>query len=378
MAGRYIVPQMLQRLHAKADVNKIPLAGSFELSPICNMDCKMCYVKMTKADVDASDGRLHTVEEWVELAKEAQERGMLILLLTGGEPFLWPGFRELYNELKKLGLFISINSNGTLITRETVEWLKQDPPVRINITLYGSSDKTYERLCGNPHGYTQVVNAIKLLQEAGISVKLNCSVTPYNYQDIPEMIAFADNNDLILEASAYMFPPVRRDSSMIGINDRFSAEDTARIEADLAYRQFGSEWFSKHLEDLRNGEGAMPFSEDSDLDTAGEPIRCRAGKSSFWITWDGRMLPCGMINNPVAYPFEEGFDSSWEYIMDETARIRLPSACANCEKKEQCNTCAAMVYTETGSFTEKPEYRCQMQEAYLPACEARFKCGTIE
>ena len=34
-------------LYAKADKQKIPLSGTFELSPLCNFDCKMCYIKMT-------------------------------------------------------------------------------------------------------------------------------------------------------------------------------------------------------------------------------------------------------------------------------------------------------------------------------------------
>ncbi len=375
MPDNRVVPKMLDYLHMRAEQNRVPLSGTFELSPICNMDCRMCYVKMTKADMDASGGRLRTVDEWLEIAKSAQSRGMLLLLLTGGEPFLWPNFRELYTELKKLGLIISINTNGTLLDQESVDWLKQDPPSRINITLYGTSDETYGRLCGNPKGFTQVSNAIHMLREAGISVKLHGSITPHNYKDIPQMIQFAEERDLIFQASSYMFPPVRRDASKFGQNDRFSAEQASEIQADLGYRQYGKEWFQKHIETLRAGGGAIPYGEDSELDVAGEPMRCRAGKSSFWITWDGRMLPCGMINTPAAHPFEEGFDAAWNYIVDETAKIRLPSACASCEKKKQCNTCAAMVYTETGGFSEKPEYRCRMQEVYLPACEARIQQG---
>ncbi len=377
MAIEYVVPQMVQYLHAKADQNRIPLSGTFELLPLCNMDCRMCYVKMTEKDMKASGGRLRTVEEWISLAKEAQSRGMLLLLLTGGEPFLWPHFIELYTELKKLGLIITINTNGTLITQDIVDWLKKDPPARINITMYGASDDTYARLCGNPKGHTQVVEAIRMLREAGISVKLNCSITPLNAMDVPKIFDFAETHELVVQATPYMFPPLRRKADSIGLNERFSAEDTAKIQADITYRQYGREWFSHHLETLRNGEGAIPFGEDTDLDMPGEPMKCRAGRSSFWITWDGRMLACGMINTPVGYPFRDGFDTAWNQIADEIQAIRLPAACASCEKKQQCNTCAAMVYTETGSFTEKPEYRCRMQESYLPACEARYRCGDI-
>lgn len=303
---------------------------------------------------------------------------MLFLLLTGGEPFLWKDFRKLYTELKKLGLVITINTNGTLIDEETVEWLKQDPPSRLNITLYGSSDETYERLCRNPKGFTQTTRAIELLQNAGIGVKLNCSITPYNYKDVPGILEYAKAHDLIVEGSSYMFPPLRRDQSKVGMNDRFEPEEAAEKLADFTYLKHDREWFKHHIEALKNGEEAIPNGEDDCQLEVGEELMCRAGKSAFWMTWDGRMLACGMMNQPVAYPFVDGFDEAWECIRKETAAIRLPVACANCSKKKQCRACAAMVMTETGGFDEKPLYRCKMQDAYLKACQNRYARGEGE
>ena len=94
-------------------------------------------------------------DRWLTLAEQAKNAGMLYLLLTGGEPFLHPQFRQILEGLHKMGLVISINSNGTLIDEATVAWLKNCPPVRINISLYGASDTTYARLCSNPKGFTQ-------------------------------------------------------------------------------------------------------------------------------------------------------------------------------------------------------------------------------
>lgn len=372
MANNGKIPDMVQYLHRKAGRAGIPLSGTFELSPLCNMDCRMCYVKMTPEDMKRSGGRQRTVEEWIELAREAQKAGMLFLLLTGGEPFLWKDFRKLYTELKKLGLVITINTNATMIDEEVVEWLRKDPPSRLNITLYGASDETYERLCCNPKGYTQTTHAIELLQKAGIGVKLNCSITPYNYQDVPQILSYAKEHGLLVETSSYMFPPLRKDSEKIGVNDRFTPEDAARQLADMLYRQKGEEWFRYHVESLKSGRGNMPSMENECQLEEGESMRCRAGKSSFWMTWDGRMLACGMMNAPEAYPFEHGFTSAWEKVKKETAEIRLPAACTTCENKEQCQSCAAMVMTETGGFTSKPLYRCQMMKSYLPACEERL------
>lgn len=95
---------------------------------------------------------IKTPDFWLELARQAKEQGMLYLLLTGGEPFLYPDFWMLYEELVKMGFVISINSNGSLIDEKIIEKLKKYPPARINITLYGASDETYERLCGIKKG----------------------------------------------------------------------------------------------------------------------------------------------------------------------------------------------------------------------------------
>ena len=93
----------------------------------------MCYVKMTKQQQE-NISRLRTNEEWLNLAKQARDEGMLFLLLTGGEPFLVENFKDLYIELHKMGFCISINTNGTMIDESVVEWLKRYPPMRINMT----------------------------------------------------------------------------------------------------------------------------------------------------------------------------------------------------------------------------------------------------
>ena len=161
MKQRLVEPMLTEYLHRKASITKTPISGTFELSPLCNMDCKMCYIKMSK-EKQESIARLRTKEEWLNLAKEARNEGMLFLLLTGGEPFLVKNFKELYIELHKMGFCISINTNGTMIDEEVIEWLKKYPPMRINMTLYGASDETYERLCNNPKGFTQVTKALSL------------------------------------------------------------------------------------------------------------------------------------------------------------------------------------------------------------------------
>ena len=355
-------------LHTKAARNGMPLNGIFELTPCCNMACKMCYVRKTKAEQEAI-APLRTAEEWLKLGEQAKNEGMLYLLLTGGEPFVRPDFREILSGLHKMGLIISINTNGTMIDEETVEWLKETPPARFNITLYGASNVTYERLCGNPNGFSQTVKAIRLLKKAGFLVKLNCSVTPDNVEDLEDVFAFAKEEGLVVQATSYMFPPIRRDHSMVGVNERFTPAEAAYQTAKIAAFTGGEERF---LERMRNNaplELKADIEEDCPEISVGEGIRCRAGKCSFWVTWEGKMLPCGMFpSEPAINVFDVGFENAWDKVHEEAVAIRLPAKCATCELRDQCKACAAMVVTETGGFCEVPEYRCQMSQQYLEQC----------
>lgn len=357
-------------LHRKASIARVPLSGTFELTPVCNMDCKMCYVRMSKEEQEAVRP-LRSADEWIALGKEAKDEGMLYLLLTGGEPFLHPEFKEILQSLHKMGLIISINSNGTLIDERVVEWLKETPPTRINITLYGTSDETYARLCRNPKGYTQATKAIKMLNEAGINVKLNASLTPHNVDDLEGICQFAAENGLILQGSSYMFPPLRRDKSMIGQNDRFMPEEAAYQAAKIEHFQIGDERFLEKVE--RQEEVEMPDEMAEyylEPEAEGDKIWCRAGKCTFWITWEGTMLPCGMMPmEGLKNVFVDGFDDAWQCAVKSVEEIRLPVKCKSCELKKSCKACAAMVMTESGDFSVAPEYRCQMTKAFAAQCK---------
>lgn len=358
---------LTQHLYARATQAGTPLSGTFELSPLCNLGCRMCYVRMSVEQQQAIQP-LAGADRWLNIAAKAAEKGMLYLLLTGGEPFAYPHFRELLAGLHKLGLLVSINTNGTLIDEGTVAWLKETPPVRVNITLYGGSEDTYARLCGDPTGYTRALAAVRLLTEAGIGVRINYTITPDNAADLQAVIAFAKELGVPIQPTAYLFPPVRRDPTAVGGGYRHTPEMAAHYTALAEYYLYGREaTLAQSAEDT-----PIPTAEE-DCAAPAEGVRCRAGRCSFWVTWQGKLLPCGMFASDNAPDvFDGDFAAAWEQVKQETAAIRLPAACAACPKKEQCHTCAAMVMTECGDFAAPPAYRCDMMRAY-PAALRRIQ-----
>ncbi len=71
---------------------------------------------------------------------------------------------------------------------------------------------------------------------------------------------------------------------------------------------------------------------------------------------DGRTTPCGMMNEPVARPFEIGFSDAWKSIYQATDEILLPSECKNCKKRFACMMCGALTIAEGGGCSyKKPE-----------------------
>lgn len=47
--------QLRKYLYQKAAHNKVPLSGTFELTPRCNMNCRMCYIRMSEAEMRARE-----------------------------------------------------------------------------------------------------------------------------------------------------------------------------------------------------------------------------------------------------------------------------------------------------------------------------------
>ena len=218
-------PRLSAYLHARACAKGIPLAGSFELTARCNFNCRMCYVHLTPEEQRRRGAEL-TADEWLAIAEQARSQGMLFLLLTGGEPLIRVDFRYLLTELKKMGLMVSINSNASLIDDDWLDFFRHEPPSRMNITLYGGCNETYERLCGRPM-YDRVVHNIRALKALGIGVKLNASMTPYNVDDMDAIYAIATELGTPVQMASYMFPPVRRDEHATGSNDRFTFQEAA-------------------------------------------------------------------------------------------------------------------------------------------------------
>lgn len=352
------------KLARKAQENRLPIGGTMELLPLCNMDCKMCYIRLSKAQMEA-EGRMLSCDEWLRIAREAKEAGVLFLLITGGEPLLYPEFERLYTTLASMGFVISINTNGTLINEKWADMFGKYPCRVINITLYGTDDETYGRLCRNPKGFTQVMNAVKLLEERNIRFLFKCSLTPDNAKQIPQLHQIARDHHTELHDTGYMFPPVRKE----GLN----TEGFIRLKAkDVAVAKMMSTEAMNPGKNIK--EVALHFLQrigkaNPKKMAELEGPNCNAGRNGFWINWKGEMHACGMLNEPKASLLQHSFAESWAYITEESKKIKRCQKCDKCEYMGICPSCSASCLAETGSTDGCPEFLCEYTKELVRLCQ---------
>lgn len=336
-----------------------PANGSIELLPLCNMNCDMCYVRLSREEMERQ-GRLRTADEWLEIGRQMKEAGVLFLLLTGGEPFLYPDFRRLYLELRKMGMIITINTNGTLIDEDLAVFFGKYKPRRVNITLYGTDEETYAGLCHYPGGYEKTLRGIRLLREHGVDVKVGGSLTRANRADLDKLLDVEKELGIPVRVDTYMMPATRERSLPYNMQSRLDPEEAARARIHALKREMGPELFPQYVR-----HSVYRADHPESVESVPGHMSCMAGQCSFTINWQGEMLPCVILSEPAVSVFDMGFEAAWKYIVEETHKILLNAKCTSCHMRHLCRTCAASALLETGSYSGVPDYMCRYAEESL-------------
>lgn len=343
-----------RRLFDMAKKQRSPISGSIELLPLCNMNCDMCYVRLSTEEMKQK-GRMRTADEWLALAQQMKAAGTLFLLLTGGEPLIYPDFKRLYLSLKDMGMILTVNTNATLIDEEWAAFFGEHKPRRINVTLYGANEETYANLCHYPGGFERTLRGVRLLRQNGVDVRLGFSVTKENAPHIERMHEIAAELDVPVNVDPYMLPATREREKPFDQQARLLPEEAGRIQVDAVRRKTEGQDFREHARQVLAALAQIAQGPRQDA-----CMHCLAGRCSFTINWQGKMRPCVILGEPEADVFEQGFAAAWDDIRRSVSEIRTSEACAACVLRPICQTCAASALYETGSFDGKPEYLCRM------------------
>lgn len=344
-----------QMIMNRAKAAGTPINGSIELTPLCNMNCEMCYVRMSREEMERQ-GRLRTAEEWLEVGRQMQKAGVLFLLLTGGEPLLYPGFKEVYLGLKKLGMILTINTNATLLDEEWADFFARHKPRRINITLYGPDEETYHNLCHYKEGYSRTMRAVELLRERGVDVKLASSATKANGGQMDRIHACGEKLNVPLHVDTYMMPATREHGMPYALQSRLDPVQAAEVRIACLKREMGEDMFRQYVEQ------SLDMVEHFVPSDTGDRMNCYAGSCSFTVNWQGNMRPCVVLAEPSVSVFEQGFEAAWQQIREHCQAVRLNPKCKACRLRPLCRTCAASALLETGSYDGVPDYMCRYAE----------------
>ena len=313
-------------LEFKARRLGIPMHGRFELTPLCNLDCKMCYVHLGVSQFNKNN--LLSVNTWKELISQAHEAGMINATLTGGECLTYPGFDEIYLYLYSKGIVPGILSNGILIDEQRMNFFKEYPPRRIQVSVYGSSEDAYELFTGK-RVFSTVFRNLNLLKESKMPVSITITPSEYMAGDTRSILEKVEELGIPYNINANLIPP---------------RKNTGRKVRDLSIDQYVDlfEYRSSISHEVLNPVDPSELPDESHEGNEQYGLTCGAGRSSFAIKYDGKMCPCLSLDETIADPLADGFSKAWKQINNLANTYPLPVECGKCVYYDRCLRCVAM------------------------------------
>ncbi len=326
------------RLEAK----RIPFSGSIELTRRCNFSCVHCYL--------GEEGQRGHVEElpastWLSILDQAADAGCLFLLITGGEPTLRDDFGIVYRHAKRLGMIVTIFTNGSNVTPEMLDLFHDYPPYSVEVTLYGASEKTYSAVTRRSGMFKRVLNNIDRLLSAGVKVQAKTVLMKENIRDAFAMEELAEKRGIRFRFDPAIFPGL--DGGKSPLVHRVSCKDAAEIE--LASDARLSEWISFY----RKMEGWEP---------SGALYECSAGRTNFHVDSQGKLTPCLLVAS-ISYDLVAGdFMTGWRDVAGRlTSKMAgRDSKCNKCRVRPFCGYCPGFFLLETGSEYMASSYICEL------------------
>lgn len=308
----------------KSYQSDIPSTGCFELTPLCNLDCKMCYVHLQNPSVKE---KMLSGEQWISLIQGAIDDGMMVALLTGGEALTHLNFWDIYMYLIDHGVSVQIKTNGILLNEENIKRFTQYPPFRIDVSLYGCNSESYVAVTG-VDAFETVTKNIRKAIDAGLNIRLMITPSTYLVPWLKPTMRLARNFDVSVIVNGKLHEPNPNTGRHM---DEFelSAAEYRRITAmreDIFYPDYIEEKINQH-------------TDRPDISEKG--LHCNGGRTMFALNWDGSMTPCLSFPRTVTSvnALEEGFHQAWLEINRAIKNYEIPKKCHSCKYNTKCHYC---------------------------------------
>ncbi|MET7298176.1 radical SAM protein [Embleya sp. NPDC005575] len=274
--------------------------GSYELNLGCNYDCPFCYLGVKKFEgLDA--------EQRVRLLHIMRDAGVVWLQLTGGEPMIDPGFLDVYGLAYRLGMMITISTNGSRLWKpEILAAFAQMPPYRITVSVYGATAETYDETTRRRGSFKAFIRGLTAAHEAGLRLRLNIVVAKSNEHEVSEMEALADSFNAPHHTFTNMSPTI------------YGGPETLPAQSERFRRQ------------------RKPFTG------------CNAGHTFFHADPFGIASICKVGRDPSVNLMEEGLEGLSRLGPIADSLMLRTGGCSGCQISGSCFTCRplAKLYQE--------------------------------
>jgi radical SAM protein with 4Fe4S-binding SPASM domain len=354
----------------KPQIVNAPFLVVWNFTKVCNLKCKHCYENAGEKMKDEL-----TTEEAKKLINELVDSGVVAIAFSGGEPLMRKDFFEIARYAKDKGLYVSIATNGTLITKDIANKLK-DVVDYVEISLDGKDAETHNAFRGIPI-FDKVIEGIKNSVEAGLYTCIATTVTKYNYEQIEEIYKLA-NNLGVKRFICFNFVPTGRGKKIIEYD--ISPEEREKL-LNLLFEKLVNNCkvealstapqFARIAVEREKGVPVGHFYGGAGFEGKARALAdfiggCGAGRIYCAIEPNGDIQPCVFMPIKLGNVRREKFLDIWHNSpILKTLRDRslLKGHCANCEHKFICGGCRARAYAYFNDITA-PDPGCISNNDY--------------
>jgi len=328
-----------------------PITAQVEITTRCNLLCTHCYNywRQGKSQPDFT-----LTKELVDsIVNELIKNGVFRVVITGGEPFLYPDIAfYLAQKLKEASIPFSFNTNLNPLTNKIVERIVQSGPESVLTSLISFDESMHDSVAQKKGAFKRTVCGIKRLLEAGIHVGVNMVVTKNNVYQVYETGVFVASIGVKAFSATKAAPPANDFESFSKL--MLSTSDTHQVLADLLRIQQETGLIVDSLEHY-------PYCLIGDVSKFPQLAsrRCTAGVTSCTIGANGEIRPCS--HAPISYGniFSDGLSDAWQKMQPWRDGSLIPKGCKACKYLAECSGgCRVEALVVNGRLDEMDPHAC--------------------
>lgn len=345
---------------------------TIELTARCNCDCRHCYINLPTGDQEAITREM-SYEMIDSISSQAVDMGTLWMLLSGGEPLLRPDFEKIWIMLKRKGFLLSLFTNAILIKDHHIDMFKAYQPRDLEVSVYGITEKTYEKVTRKPGSYRAFRKGLDKLLDTDLDLTLKTVVMRTNYHEIDEIMAFCERHSR---------ERVRHDP-VLHLRYDMNEERNREIREERLTPEQLIHFDQRDPEREKNWKRACSEMIRENIEITGDSVpifTCGAATTSAVISYDGTLRPCISLVHPdyTRDLNRMSLADAWSTLADKPRRARssnpeFKSHCASCSLRNLCNWCPAVAHIETGSLDKPIELYCDYTHERVNSLKNKLK-----